>query len=69
MNPTASTNDSNEAAVKEPEEHLGEPDTKKPKIAASVEEKETTLEHRLGGILCCTVCLDLPKAAIYQVTY
>ena len=25
------------------------------------------LEHRLGGILCCAVCLDLPRAAIYQV--
>lgn len=26
------------------------------------------LEHRLGGILCCAVCLDLPRAAIYQVS-
>lgn len=26
------------------------------------------LEHRLGGILCCAVCLDLPRSAIYQVT-
>lgn len=25
------------------------------------------LEHRLGGILCCAVCLDLPRSAIYQV--
>lgn len=25
------------------------------------------LEHRLGGILCCAVCLDLPPAAVYQV--
>ena len=25
------------------------------------------LEERIGGILCCTVCLDLPKTAIYQV--
>ncbi|XP_053614981.1 zinc finger TRAF-type-containing protein 1 homolog isoform X2 [Plodia interpunctella] len=24
------------------------------------------LEHRLGGILCCAVCLDLPLAAVYQ---
>lgn len=24
------------------------------------------LEQRLGGILCCAVCLDLPKAAVYQ---
>lgn len=27
------------------------------------------LEERIGGILCCTVCLDLPKTAIYQVSY
>ena len=25
------------------------------------------LEYRLGGILCCAVCLDLPKTAMYQV--
>lgn len=25
------------------------------------------LEFRLGGILCCAVCLDLPPAAVYQV--
>ncbi|RNA28955.1 cysteine and histidine-rich 1 [Brachionus plicatilis] len=24
------------------------------------------LEDRIGGILCCTVCLDLPQASIYQ---
>ena len=26
------------------------------------------LEERIGGILCCTVCLDLPQTAIYQCT-
>ncbi|KAE9545370.1 hypothetical protein AGLY_000913 [Aphis glycines] len=26
------------------------------------------LEHRLGGILCCAVCLDLPRSSIYQCT-
>lgn len=25
------------------------------------------LEDRLGGILCCAVCLELPQAAVYQV--
>ena len=25
------------------------------------------LEERIGGILCCTVCLDLPQTVIYQV--
>lgn len=32
---------------------------------ASQHEK---LEYRLGGILCCAVCLDLPKTAMYQVS-
>jgi hypothetical protein len=27
------------------------------------------LEERIGGILCCTVCLDLPLTPIYQVRY
>lgn len=25
------------------------------------------LEERLNGILCCTVCLDLPTVAVFQV--
>ncbi len=25
------------------------------------------LESRLGGILCCAVCLDLPNSAVFQV--
>lgn len=33
--------------------------------SASQHEK---LEYRLGGILCCAVCLDLPKTAMYQVS-
>lgn len=28
-----------------------------------------SLEERLNGILCCAVCLDLPKSAVYQVIY
>ncbi|XP_058797482.1 zinc finger TRAF-type-containing protein 1 homolog [Phymastichus coffea] len=27
---------------------------------------EQKLEHRLGGILCCVVCFDLPRSAVYQ---
>ncbi|XP_045527423.1 cysteine and histidine-rich protein 1 homolog isoform X1 [Pieris brassicae] len=30
------------------------------------EDPSVKLEHRLGGILCCAVCLDLPPAAVYQ---
>lgn len=31
-------------------------------------QREEKLESRLGGILCCAVCLDLPKTAMYQVS-
>ncbi|KAJ8717519.1 hypothetical protein PYW08_005918 [Mythimna loreyi] len=41
-----------------------EPLTKKRKITDK--EGSDKLEHRLGGILCCAVCLDLPPAAVYQ---
>lgn len=30
---------------------------------------EQKLEHRLGGILCCVVCFDLPRSAVYQVSH
>ncbi|CAK1553130.1 unnamed protein product [Leptosia nina] len=41
------------------------PSPKKRKTAFD-EEPSEKLEHRLGGILCCAVCLDLPPAAVYQ---
>lgn len=34
----------------------------------SDKDKLLKLEHRLGGILCCTVCLDLPPGAVFQVS-
>ncbi|XP_053660181.1 zinc finger TRAF-type-containing protein 1 homolog [Anopheles marshallii] len=43
----------------------GEPEAKRKKVdkpSAKVEK----LELRLGGILCCAVCLDLPRTAMYQ---
>ncbi|XP_026743819.1 cysteine and histidine-rich protein 1 homolog isoform X2 [Trichoplusia ni] len=46
--------------TKEPDEPL----SKKRKITDK--EGSDKLEHRLGGILCCAVCLDLPQAAVYQ---
>ncbi|EFA04251.1 zinc finger TRAF-type-containing protein 1 homolog [Tribolium castaneum] len=62
---TTSTTDSTE-----PEkitEDLLEPEAKRRKTAAiQQDEKKYRLEERLGGILCCAVCLDLPKAAVYQ---
>lgn len=39
-----------------------------PKKRAKVPEGESgKLEERLYSVLCCTVCLDLPKASVYQV--
>lgn len=47
-----------------------EPDIKRKKLDpafASTSQSNEKLESRLGGILCCAVCLDLPKTAMYQV--
>lgn len=46
-----------------------EPEIKRKRLdtalaSTSLNEK---LESRLGGILCCAVCLDLPKTFMYQV--
>lgn len=65
-----------------PEEFL-EPERKRRKLPGQVQQSqaqdaspaaglqlakpEQKLEHRLGGILCCVVCFDLPRAAVYQV--
>ena len=32
------------------------------------DDPDNKLEARLGGILCCAVCLDLPRSAVYQVS-
>jgi len=59
----------------------GEPNPKKAKLSSGggdvfgrggggVDKQHTAsdkLEQRLGGILCCAVCLDLPRSSIYQV--
>lgn len=47
-----------------------EPEAKRKKLDPAVASTSGTnekLELRLGGILCCAVCLDLPKTAMYQV--
>lgn len=50
-----------------------EPASKKQRKEESNVEKtknaDERLETRLGGILCCSVCLDLPSSAVYQVSY
>lgn len=49
-----------------------EPASKKQRKEESNIEKtknvDERLETRLGGILCCSVCLDLPSSAVYQVS-
>ncbi|XP_050305751.1 cysteine and histidine-rich protein 1 homolog isoform X2 [Anthonomus grandis grandis] len=52
----------------EKKEEFVEPDAKKRKISKRNDETTFKLEDRLGGILCCAVCLDLPRAAVYQCT-
>lgn len=54
----------------EKQEEFIEPDIKKRKLSSRIagDEKKYKLEDRLGGILCCAVCLDLPRAAVYQVS-
>ena len=41
-----------------------EPKPKRIKVHPEIDAK---LEERLNGILRCTVCLDLPRVAMYQV--
>ncbi|XP_065073563.1 zinc finger TRAF-type-containing protein 1 homolog [Ochlerotatus camptorhynchus] len=51
-----------------PVEHTDEdePETKRKKIDKPETKMIEKLEARLGGILCCAVCLDLPRTAMYQ---
>lgn len=44
-----------------------EPEVKRKKIDKPTTKMIEKLEARLGGILCCAVCLDLPRTAMYQV--
>lgn len=50
-------------------EEFIEPDKKRRKVCKIPDGKSDKLEQRLGGILCCAVCLDLPRAAVYQVCF
>lgn len=44
-----------------------EPERKKLKTDINLKEKDNKLEDRLSGILCCAVCLDLPRTC-FQCT-
>jgi succinate dehydrogenase/fumarate reductase-like Fe-S protein len=63
--PTSSqqTADGVVGSVDEPEKKRQKLDSHPMKV-----KKLEKLENRLGGILCCAVCLDLPRAAMYQVS-
>lgn len=45
----------------------GPSESKRRKHDTGIATSNEKLELRLGGILCCAVCLDLPKTAMYQV--
>ena len=62
----SSSGETSEAIVKT--EEFSEPDKKRRKVGKSSDGSQVKLEMRLGGILRCVVCLDLPKAAIYQAS-
>ncbi|XP_057662900.1 zinc finger TRAF-type-containing protein 1 homolog [Diorhabda carinulata] len=66
--PTSSSNEHIDQIIEsvEKQDEFLEPDIKKRKLFNKSDEKKYKLEERLGGILCCAVCLDLPRAAVYQ---
>lgn len=63
------------AGVRQLQEAAGDPDAPPKKRLRAAEAAEAAaaaagsgkLEERLYSVLCCTVCLDLPKASVYQV--
>lgn len=63
-NNTNRNTDSNTTASDEPEAKRKKLE---PTASPSTSQLSEKLESRLGGILCCAVCLDLPKTAMYQV--
>lgn len=57
-------------------DEMKEPDTKRKKVEnpqsageKKISESFEKLEFRLGGILSCAVCLDLPRTAMFQVIF
>ena len=60
----------NNASFQDENENTDEPKAKKVKLECKdrISQTPMKLEERLNGILCCTVCLDLPAKAVYQVS-
>lgn len=67
--PEAASSSGEQTDIQENEkaEEFIEPEKKRQKFCKITDVKSDKLEQRLGGILCCAVCLDLPRAAVYQV--
>lgn len=66
----SSVDESMEPCKKRPRVNSGDeksPAGKEQPVPVVKQQTTDKLEYRLGGILCCAVCLDLPKSAIYQV--
>ncbi|XP_013410757.1 cysteine and histidine-rich protein 1 [Lingula anatina] len=63
--PSLEVRDENQAIADEDRENI-EPEKKKAKTEKGGKHLPYNLEERLNGILCCTVCLDLPRSAVYQ---
>ncbi|KDR16693.1 cysteine and histidine-rich protein 1 homolog [Zootermopsis nevadensis] len=68
--PEAASSSGEQTDIQENEkaEEFIEPEKKRQKFCKITDVKSDKLEQRLGGILCCAVCLDLPRAAVYQCT-
>lgn len=71
MEPAVSTSSAGPAVAEKRCEDDKQDDvtSKKPRLdTRDRDDNENKLETRLGGILCCAVCLDLPRSAVYQVS-
>lgn len=64
-----SDNNNTSNMSKQQQKEFDEPESKRQKLDTSMKGKKfEKLESRLGSVLCCAVCLDLPKTAMYQVS-
>lgn len=62
-----SDNNNTSSMSKQQQKEFDEPESKRQKLDTSMKGKKfEKLESRLGSVLCCAVCLDLPKTAMYQ---
>lgn len=63
------SDNNNSPSISKQQTDFNEPSSKRQKLDTSVKAKKLEkLESRLGSVLCCAVCLDLPKTAMYQVS-